>query len=136
MVCSSSSITIDKISEPTILQYFETLGAENFTATAALFAADGELHPPFETAIVGPEAIATYLQAEAQGLTLAPREGETLAKAGGHLDVQIIGKVSTALFTVNVAWQFTLNSHRQIVYARVKLLASPQELLALRDRQK
>ena len=54
-------MTIEGITEPTVLRYFETLNAGDFENTAALFAADGAIHPPFESGIVGPEAIAAYL---------------------------------------------------------------------------
>lgn len=132
---SSSNITIKNISEATLLQYFERLNAADFAATAALFAPTGELHPPFEDAIIGPDAIASYLAAEAQGLRLMPHTGEILTPDDNTLEAQILGKVSTSVFTVNVAWQFVLNPQRQITYARIKLLASPQELMSLRDKR-
>ncbi|MEC4868957.1 MAG: nuclear transport factor 2 family protein, partial [Jaaginema sp. PMC 1078.18] len=115
---------------------FETLNTGEFEATAALFAPTGELKPPFEDAIVGPEAIATYLEAEAQGLRSYPRQGEVVIQEDDTLEVQVRGKVRTSVFTVNVAWQFVLNPQRQITYARIKLLASPQELLNLRQNRK
>lgn len=132
---SSSNITIENISEPTLLQYFEALNAADFAATAALFASQGELNPPFENPIIGPDAIASYLEAEAQGLVLNPKTGETLSREDGGIEAQIIGKASTRLFTVNVAWQFILNPQKEITYARIKLLASPQELLSLREKR-
>lgn len=132
---SGSTITIENISEPTLLQYFEALNAADFAATAALFATEGELNPPFENPIISPDAIASYLEAEAQGLVLNPQTGETLCRDDGGLEAQITGKVSTSLFTVNVAWQFILNPQKEITYARIKLLASPQELLSLREKR-
>lgn len=68
MVLSQSSrnttqeLTIEGITEPTILCYFQSLNAGEFDATANLFANDGVMHPPFESGIVGPEAIASYLK--------------------------------------------------------------------------
>lgn len=124
--------TIDGIVEPTILRYFETLNAGKFELTAALFSASGALHPPFENPVVGLDAIAAYLQAEAQGMQLYPRQGIVEQLEDGQLQVQVTGKVQTPWFGVNVSWLFLLNQEREITSATVKLLASPQELLNLR----
>ena len=55
---SDSLLQIEGITEPQVLQYFETLNAGNFQATAALFAEDGILEAPFEDSLHGKEAIA------------------------------------------------------------------------------
>jgi hypothetical protein len=49
-------LQIEGITEPSILRYFETLNAGEFEATAALFAVDGVMRPPFESDIVGTDA--------------------------------------------------------------------------------
>lgn len=126
------NISIEGIEEATLLRYFETLNAGKFEQTAALFAATGAMHPPFEPAVIGPDAIAAYLQAEAQGMELFPREGIAELLDDGQLMVQVRGRVQTPWFSVNVAWLFLLNSEREIASATIKLLASPQELLNLR----
>jgi hypothetical protein len=120
------------ITESTILQYFATLNAAEFTATAALFADDGVMYPPFESAIVGPDAIATYLQQEAQGIKADPAQGLEEAIEDGQIQVQVSGKAQTSWCGVNVLWQFIINQQKQITYTKIKLLASPQELMALR----
>ncbi len=129
---SRTAIAIEGINEPTILSYFETLNAGDFVATAALFAPDGVMYAPFESGIVGFDAIATYLQQEATGLKAEPREGITEIQADELTKVQVSGKVQMPLFGVNVSWLFLLNPQQQITSATVKLLASPQELLSLR----
>lgn len=129
---SDADITIEGITEPTILRYFETLNAEDFEACAALFAADGVMYPPFETGIVGSLAIANYLHQEAQGMKLEPREGISKSIENDCLEVQVAGKVQTSLFGVNVSWLFVLNQQREIFSTKIKLLASPQELLNIR----
>lgn len=129
---SKSAIAIEGINEPTITSYFESLNAGNFLATAALFAPDGIMYAPFESGIVGGEAIATYLQQEATGLTAEPREGIAQVQADNTKEVQVSGKVQMPLFGVNVSWLFLLNCQQQIASVTVKLLASPQELLKLR----
>ncbi|MBC1214567.1 nuclear transport factor 2 family protein [Trichormus variabilis ARAD] len=123
------------ITEPTILQYFATLNAGEFAATAALFAVDGVMYPPFESGIVGPDAIATYLQQEAQGIKADPQQGLLETSEDGQTLVQVSGKVQTSWCGVNVLWLFTLNPEKQITHTQIKLLASPQELLALRREQ-
>ena len=131
---SDADLNIADIDEPVVLRYFETFNQGDFAATARLFAYQGTLHPPFESPLMGQEAIAAFLQAEAQGMTLQPREGisETTEV---QTKVQINGKVQTRLFSVNVAWHFILNQQSEIEYVRIKLLASPQELLQLRDQR-
>jgi SnoaL-like domain len=123
---------IEGINQPTILRYFETLNAGDFNETVALFAVDGVMHPPFESDIVGRDAIAIYLQQEAQGVKADPRQGIIEIVEGDRISVQITGKAETSWFGVHVSWLFSLNQQREILYTRIKLLASPQELLDLR----
>ncbi len=125
-------LTIEGINEPIVLRYFQTMNAADYEATAALFAPTGAMHPPFEQPIKGQEAIAAYLTAEAKGMQLLPHQGTDEPLEEGKIQFQIRGKVQTPLFGVNVAWIFILNPEREIVYAKIKLLASPQELLQLR----
>jgi Nuclear transport factor 2 (NTF2) domain len=132
MNVTDSLITIEGISEPTIVEYFETLNSGDFEKTSALFALDGAMKPPFESAIIGRAAIAHYLQTEARGMTLQPRQGTTQVLEDGCTEVQVSGKVLTQMFGVNVSWQFVVNSDPKILFAKIKLLASPQELLKLR----
>ncbi|MBD1998437.1 nuclear transport factor 2 family protein [Leptolyngbya sp. FACHB-541] len=129
---SPTEQTISGISEPVIYHYFETLNSTDFQATAALFAADGVMHPPFDEDQVGGEAIANYLQAEAKGMKFHPRQGifETL-EDGTHY--KITGKVQTPVFSVNVNWLFVLNAQSEILSVKIKLLASPQELLGMKQ---
>lgn len=124
--------TIEGIDESVVWRYFQTMNAADYEGTAALFAPTGVLHPPFEEPIEGKEAIATYLKAEAKGMQLFPREGIAEALEEDQIQIQVKGKVQTSLFGVNVAWIFILNPEREILYAQIKLLASPQELLNLR----
>ncbi|MBE9190368.1 nuclear transport factor 2 family protein [Gloeocapsopsis crepidinum LEGE 06123] len=128
------SMRIEGITEPTILNYFETLNASKFDETAALFAVDGTLKAPFESPIVGQEAIAAYLHQEAQGMSLAPTQG-IIEPQDDAFKVQVAGKVQTSWCGVNVSWIFLLNQQREILAATVKLLASPQELLNMQRPQ-
>ncbi|MER3493767.1 MAG: nuclear transport factor 2 [Mastigocladus sp. ERB_26_2] len=138
MVLSQSSanttedFTIEGITEPTILRYFQSLNAGEFDATANLFANDGVMHPPFESGIVGPEAIASYLKKEAVDIKAYPREGISETLEEGVIQFQVTGKAQTSWCGVNVLWQFVLNQQREILYTKIKLLASPQELLKMK----
>ncbi|AFZ25559.1 NTF2 domain-containing protein [Cylindrospermum stagnale PCC 7417] len=132
----SPELQIEGIIEPSILDYFVTLNAGEFAATAALFARDGVMHPPFESGIVGTEAIAAYLQQEAQNIKADPRQAIVENLANDHLLVQVTGKVQTSWCSVNVLWLFNLNQTGQIIYTKIKLLASPQKLLALHPPRK
>ncbi|MBU7584824.1 MAG: nuclear transport factor 2 family protein [Nostoc sp. TH1S01] len=133
---SINTIKIEGITEPCILDYFASLNAGKFQQTAALFAEDGVMYPPFESGIVGKDAIAAYLQQEAQGLQAYPREGIIENLENNFIQVQVSGKAQTSWCGVNVIWLFILNQQRQITYTKIKLLASPQELLALRPENK
>ncbi|WP_013324474.1 nuclear transport factor 2 family protein [Gloeothece verrucosa] len=126
------TISIEGITNPVILAYFENLNREDYQAAASLFAPEGALHPPFEEPIVGAEAITAYLQAEAKGMKLAPRQGIMETLEDDSQQYQISGKVKTPLFSVNVGWKFILTPLQEIIFVEVKLLASPQELLNLR----
>ncbi len=119
--------------EPTVEQYFKSFNAGDFEATAALFAQDGQLHPPFEQAICGTEAIAQYLQAEAQGMQAHPQSWELEGTKSDSRRVIVKGWVKAIVFKVNAAWIFDLNEAGKIQSVRVTLLASMQELLSLRS---
>ncbi len=121
-----------------IQRYFDTLNRGDFGQTAALFAEDGQMVPPFEQPIVGREAIAQYLSSEARDMSMTPIECESVAsadpadKAGMSDTLQrflVRGRVKTPLLGVNVAWQFHLNTANEITKVRVKLLATLQELI-------
>ena len=127
-----STQTIAGINNPTISHYFELLNAGDFCSTAALFAPDGVMYAPFESGIVGKDAIASYLQQEALGLKAEPHQGIIESQENDLVQLRVNGKVQMPLFGVNVSWLFILNSQQQIVSITVKLLASPQELLNLR----
>ncbi|MEH2265675.1 ketosteroid isomerase family protein [Nostoc sp.] len=123
---------IEGITETSVLRYFETLNAGEFEATAALFAVEGVMHPPFESDIVGTDAIAAYLKKEGQNVKAYPNTGIAETLETDEIQVQVTGKAQTSWCSVNVLWLFILNQQRQILYTRIKLLASPQELLSLR----
>ncbi|MEJ6487154.1 ketosteroid isomerase family protein [Nostoc punctiforme UO1] len=123
---------IEGITEASVLRYFQTLNAGEFEATAALFAVDGVMRPPFESDIVGTDAIAAYLKQEGQNVKAYPNTAIAEMLETGEIQIQVAGKAQTSWCSVNVLWLFILNQQRQIFYTRIKLLASPQELLSLR----
>ena len=126
-------IVIQGIEESAIVNYFTTINREDFTATASLFAEDGQMLAPFEKPIVGREKITAYLVKEATGMKLLPQQG--ILETEEIKTYKVLGKVRTSLFSVNVAWYFTLNPDNQLASARIKLLASPQELLGLQSKR-
>jgi hypothetical protein len=124
---------IDCETEAVIQQYFETFNTGNFAAIAGLFAPEGALYPPFESAVVGPDAIAAYLNQEAQGMTIEARQCVQNLTETGEIEVQVAGKVQTPLFGVNVRWLFELNDRLEILSVRIKLLAALEDLLKLKQ---
>lgn len=117
---------------PTILRYFDSFNAGEFQQCADLFAEDGLLYPPFESAIGGRTAIATYLQQEAKGMKATPRQGNTDFLETGDAEVKVSGQVQTPLFSVNVSWHFVLNGESEILAVRLRLMAALEDLLRLK----
>jgi hypothetical protein len=116
----------------TIAHYFDTLNAGQFANTAKLFATEGVMFPPFEDGVIGPAAIATYLDAEAHGLRLFPQTSTCKELPEGQQQVHVKGRVQTPLFSVNVAWAFLLTAQAEIQAVSIQLLASLEELLPYR----
>lgn len=125
-------LSIEGVSASSILGYFETFNAGDFATTASLFTTNGKLYAPFEDLITGQEAIQKYLETEAKGMNLRPDKANTQLLDNGQQRVQVLGIVKNSLFSVNVGWQFVLNTQGEIEELMVKLLASAQELLGLR----
>jgi hypothetical protein len=130
-----SSIKIDGITEPAVLNYIEAMNADNFDAAVALFTPDGALQPPFQKPIVGSQAIAKYMREEAQGLNMMPQKGICEVQGDGSKQLKITGVVQTPWFGVtvgmNIAWRFLINPQGKIFFVAIDMLASPQELLQL-----
>jgi len=127
-----SSPEVSPEARATISAYFATLNANQFPAAAQLFAVDGQLLPPFESALIGREAILAYLNAEASGLRAYPQTLETEVLSSYETGLQVIGQVRTLLFTVNVSWQFRVNPAAEIASLKIKLLAPLKDLLHLK----
>jgi len=131
-----TKVTVEGIKEPAIVSYFEAMNADDFEAALALFTPDGALQPPFQKPIVGREAIAKYMRAEAQGLNIMPKQGIFEALPDGSKQLRVTGVVQTPWFGVNVGmnigWRFLLNPQGKIFFVAIDMLASPQELLSLR----
>ena len=109
-------------------RYFKAFNENRFIAAAELFAADGELRPPFDSAIVGRTAIAEYLEQEASQMTAYPDSMDRLEN--GYL--QVIGKVDAIAFKVGVEWTFAFTDDMAIESLSIRLRASMRELLTLR----
>ena len=68
-------LNIEDIPSHTICNYFLNLNENNFEEFAALFSPNGLLLPPFESAIVGRDAICQYLQSTGIDVKAAPQSG-------------------------------------------------------------
>ncbi|MGD1918161.1 MAG: nuclear transport factor 2 family protein [Pleurocapsa sp.] len=130
---TQQSSVIKAIEEPVITNYFLTINQENFLETAALFAENGELKAPFEQPITCRKAIASYLTKEAKGMQLLPQQATSEINKNNFKQIKVTGKVKTSLFRVNVAWHFCINQDGEIITVIIKLIASPQELLGLKQ---
>lgn len=133
---TNQEIQVDAIAgvdQPVILAYFSRLNVGEFQAASELFAGDGALQPPFDAMIVGRDAIAAYLGREAKGFLLQPERGTVTHLDDGCTEFEVLGKVQTPWFSVNVGWTFILSISQEIFLAKVSLLASLKELLPLKD---
>lgn len=124
---------INPETEAVIQQYFAAFNAADFAATAKLFAPEGVLYPPFESAVVGQAAIEAYLVREAQGMTIELRQCVEAQTETDAIEVQVAGKVQMPLFAVNVRWTFALNHNLEILSVRIKLLAALEDLLRMKQ---
>ena len=123
------SLLIAGVESPTIAAYFNNLNSGKFAATAALFADNGCLHPPFERPIFDRDEIATYLEREARGMIFCPESGAMLIKDNDRTQYHIQGLVKSNYFTINVSWLIHLTPDNRILLVEVKLLATLAELL-------
>lgn len=131
---ATGQLTIEGVTEPTVLKYIAAMNADDFEATLALFADNGALQPPFQKPIVGREAIAVYLRDEGQGLTMKPKQGISERIDDGYTQHKVTGTVETPWFGnvgMNIAWRFLLDPQGKIFFVGIDLLASPKELLNL-----
>jgi len=121
-------ITVEGITETTVLSYFKAMNADDLTA---LFTPDGALQPPFQKPIVGREAIASYMPKHKDSILCRSRAYQSYQMA---LQVKVTGVVQTPWFGVNVgmniAWRFLLNPRARFSSWRHAGLS--QELLSLR----
>ncbi len=128
-----TKVSIEGITNPTVLSYMDNLNANDFEALIKLFTPDGALQPPFQRPIVGTEAILRFFREECQNLKLLPERGVSEPAEDGYTQIKVTGKVQTPWFGgnvgMNVAWRFLLNPENQIFFVAIDLLASPKELL-------
>ena len=134
---SDTSDTVDTLERDIAEEYFRSFNENQFEQTSNLFAEKGSLVPPFDSPVVGQQAIVAYLEKEASNITAYPERWDIEIK-DNRTQIHVTGKVNAIVFKVNVAWYFTLcadskTDEPKIERVRVKLLASPKELLGLRS---
>ena len=118
-----------------VVRYFTLFNLGKYEQVARLFSPDGKLYPPFESPIVGPESIESYLIKEADGMTVSLLSAEIQSDAESCLQIDVRGKVTALVFKVNVTWRFILTSDNKIESVRVDLVATLEELLKLRPEE-
>jgi len=137
-VSKRQKVSIEGITNATVLNYMDNLNANDFDILIELFTSDGALQPPFQRPIVGKEAILRFFKEECQNLKLIPERGVVEPAADGYTQIKVTGKVQTPWFGagvgMNMAWRFLLNPEDKIFFVAIDLLASPKELLNLARR--
>lgn len=134
-LASRTKVTIEGITNPTVLSYINNMNAYDFEAAVALFSEKGALQPPFQKPIVGPVAILEYMREECPGLKMMPERGIAENIEDGYTQIKVTGKVETPWFgskaAMNIAWRFLIDPQNKIFFVAIDLLASPKELLNL-----
>jgi hypothetical protein len=134
-VSQRTQVTIEGVTNPTVLNYMNNMNANDFDALIQLFTPDGALQPPFKKPIVGKDNVFRFFQEECQNLQLMPERGVSEPADDGYTQVKVTGKVQTPWFGagvgMNMAWRFLLNAEGKIFFVAIDLLASPKELLNL-----
>jgi hypothetical protein len=130
-----TQVTIEGVTNSTVLNYMDNLNANDFGTLIDLFAPDGALQPPFQRPIVGRDAVLQFFNEECQNLKLIPERGVSEPAEDGYTQVKVTGKVQTPWFGaavgMNMAWRFLINPDGKIFFVAIDLLASPKELLNL-----
>lgn len=128
-------VTIEGVTNPTVLSYMDNLNANDFDTLIELFTPDGALQPPFQRPIVGKANVLRFFQEDCQNLTLIPERGVAEPADDGFTQIKVTGKVQTPWFGagvgMNISWRFLLNPDGKIFFVAIDLLASPKELLNL-----
>jgi hypothetical protein len=134
-VAKRTQVSIDGVTNATVLSYMDNLNANDFDALIQLFTDDGALQPPFQKPIVGRDAVLRFFREDCQNLKLMPERGVTEPTEDGYTQIKVTGKVQTPWFGANVgmnmAWRFLLDPQGKIFFVAIDLLASPKELLNL-----
>lgn len=130
-----TKVSIEGVTNQTVLDYMDNLNANDFEALIALFETDGALQPPFQKPIVGKDAVFRFFREECQNLKLMPERGVVEPTEDGYTQIKVTGKVQTPWFGaavgMNMAWRFLLSPDNKIFFVAIDLLASPKELLNL-----
>lgn len=130
-----TKVTIEGVTNATVLSYINNMNANDFEAAVNLFDAEGALQPPFQRPILGRNAILAYMREECQGLKMLPERGVVESVEDGYTPIKVTGKVQSPWFGasvgMNIAWRFLLDPQGKIFFVAVDLLASPKELLNL-----
>ena len=130
-----TQVAIEGVINSTVLNYMNSLNANDFDALIELFAPDGALQPPFQKPIVGKEAVLRFFKEDCQNLKLLPERGVSEPAEDGYTQIKVTGKVQTPWFGagvgMNMAWRFLLTPDNKIFFVAIDLLASPKELLNL-----
>jgi hypothetical protein len=130
-----TQVTIEGVTNATVLSYMNNLNANDFDALIQLFTPDGALQPPFQKPVVGKDAVLRFFKEDCQNLKLMPERGVSEPAEDGFTQIKVTGKVQTPWFGANVgmnmSWRFLLDPQGKIFFVAIDLLASPKELLNL-----
>ncbi|MEM8809499.1 MAG: orange carotenoid protein N-terminal domain-containing protein, partial [Cyanobacteria bacterium P01_G01_bin.38] len=97
-----TQVTIEGVSNDTVLNYMNNLNANDFDSLIELFTPDGALQPPFRKPIVGKEAVLRFFKEECQNLKLIPERGVSEPADDGYSQIKVTGKCQTPWFGAGI----------------------------------
>lgn len=125
---------IDRLENPTVLRYLESINLSNFRGAVRLFDPRGALQPPFEVPIVGRTAILAYLREEQRDVELIPERYSSEVGANGRLQITVFGKTRIPWFgskaDIDQIWRFFLLQDGSISLLSIETILDTEKTAA------
>lgn len=112
----------------TVARYVEAFNTQDLETLGALFLPQAVLVAPVDVQVRGREAIVDYIAQKGQGMRIEPLDIELVEDT-----ICLSGRIHAPAFHLRARWHFRLIDE-QIARLHLRLLASLQELLPLKDQ--
>jgi len=103
----------------TVINYINSINANNFITAVHLFSANAALQPTFSPAILPRPSIFSYLKEKYASFKLIPEWGTINSTEDGYNTIKIMGKSQrfelNSTISSNLVWQFLLDPQNSII---------------------